>query len=155
MVINGLRISSRGIAVIVFGKPVVDWVAMQLKSRFVDATGIGMERSGKLVAGVVYSDFNRANVNMHVAAIGNHWMTRYYLWMCFDYPFNQLKVKRITGLVEATNKDVIAFDEHLGFKYEARLKDACVSGDMLIYVMRREFCKWLSIRRHEPIKIAA
>jgi hypothetical protein len=35
----------------------------------------------------------------------------------------------------------------LGFTLETRLKDAAPSGDMLVYVMRREDCKWLNLRR--------
>lgn len=73
-------------------------------------------------------------------------MTREYLWACFDYPFNQAKVHRITGLVGEGNHLARKFDEHLGFKLETRLKGAHPTGDLLVYVMRREQCKWLRIK---------
>lgn len=117
------------------------------------SAGIGMEKDGDLIAGVVYNEYNHVNINMHVAAVGANWMTREYLWMCFDYPFNQLKVKRISAFIEDENEDAIGFDEHLGFQYETRMKDAYVNGDILIYVMRREDCRFLDIKR--PMKLAA
>jgi RimJ/RimL family protein N-acetyltransferase len=143
---------------IVIGQPVVDFVAQHQKrgEGYGLSAGIGLEEDGKLIAGVVYNEYNHVNINMHVASLGNkRWMTREYLWMCFDYPFNQLKVKRITAFIEDENKDAIRFDEHLGFKYEARMKDAYVNGDILIYVMRQEDCRFIGMKRHEPIGLAA
>ena len=142
---------------IVIGQPVVDWVAKHQKrgEGYGFSAGIGMEKDGELIAGVVYNEWNHVNINMHVAAIGNNWMTREYLWMCFDYPFNQLKVKRITAFIEDDNEKAIKFDTHLGFKYETRMKDAYVNGDILIYVMRREDCRFLNIMKREPIGLAA
>ena len=143
---------------IVIGQPVVDWVAKHQRrgEGYGLSAGIGLEEDGELIAGVVYNEWNKCNVNMHVASIGNRrWMTREYLWMCFDYPFNQLKVKRITAFIEDENHDAIRFDEHLGFKYETRMKDAYVNGDILIYVLRRDDCRFLNIMRREPIGLAA
>lgn len=142
---------------IVIGQPVVDWVAKHQKrgEGYGLSAGIGMEKDGELIAGVVYNEWNHVNINMHVAAIGHNWMTREYLWMCFDYPFNQLRVKRITAFIEDENEQAIKFDTHLGFKYETRMKDAYVNGDILIYVMRREDCRWLNIMKREPIGLAA
>ena len=143
---------------IVIGQPVVDWVARSMKrgEGYGLSAGIGLEEDGRLIAGVVYNEWNKVNINMHVASDKTaRWMTREYLWMCFDYPFNQLKVKRITAFIEDENTEAIRFDTHLGFKYETRMKDAYVNGDILIYVMRREDCRWLNIKRHDPIALAA
>lgn len=96
-----------------------------------------------LVAGVLYEDFNGANLLMHVAAEGKYWLDRRYLWFCFWYPFEQLRCKRVTGVVPATNEQAIIFDQHLGFKLEAVLKDAHPTGDLNILVMRKEDCRWL------------
>jgi len=117
-----------------------------------EATTIGLEKDGKLVAGVMYSDCNGSNVCMHVAAEGKEWMTREYLWFCFYYPFEQLKVKRITGLVDDDNQAALEFDLHLGFKEEYRLKDAGKNGDLIILVMRKEDCRFLGIRHEKFTK---
>lgn len=130
---------------IVYGNDVVDWVARHMKrgEKYGPSAGIGWARDGELIAGVVYNEYNHVNINMHVASVGRHWLTRPFLREAFDYPFNRAKVKRITAFIEDENKAAIRFDEHLGFKYETRLKDAYINGDILIYVMRREDCRWV------------
>lgn len=109
------------------------------------AVGIGWERDGELVAGVVYNDFNGPNICMHVQSDGSRrWLTRGYLRVLFDYPFNQAGAHRITGFVGEGNHDARRFDEHLGFRLETRLRGAHPTGDLLVYVMRREDCRWVS-----------
>lgn len=113
-----------------------------------NAVGIGLEENGELIAGVTFDYYNGASICMHVAAVeGRRWMTREYLWFCFYYPFEQLGVKRITGLVPETNMDARRFDEHLGFKLETRLKDAAPDGDVLVYAMFKEDCRFLRMKR--------
>ena len=109
--------------------------------------GIGLERDGELIAGVLYEGFNHHNVWMHVAAQpGGRWMTKSYLRYCFEYPFNELGVDRISGYVEAHNDAARRFDEHLGFKQEAILSGAASNGgDVIVYVMRREDCRYLEV----------
>lgn len=107
--------------------------------------GLGLERNGELIAGVVYEGYNKYNVWMHVAAQpGARWMTREYLWYCFHYPFVELGVQRVSGYVEASNHAARRFDEHLGFKEEARLAGAASDGgDVISYVMWRDQCRFL------------
>lgn len=110
--------------------------------------GIGLRKDGQLVAGVLYDDWSGPNIWMHVAAMpGRHWMTpsayKMYTHACFHYPFVYLGCKRVTGWVEASNKDARRFDEHLGFKPEATLKGAARDGgDVILYTMFREDCKY-------------
>lgn len=110
---------------------------------------VGLLDSGKgLVAGVLYEDYNRANLLMHVAAVpGKAWLCREYLWFCFHYPFVQLGCKRITGIVPSVNTQAREFDERLGFTLEATLKDAHPEGDLLVYKMTKQDCRWLNIKR--------
>jgi len=113
-----------------------------------NAVGIGLEEDGELIAGVTFDYYNGASICMHVAAVeGKRWMTREYLWFCFHYPFEQLKVKRITGLVPESNLAARKFDEHLGFKLEARMKEAAPDGDVLVYAMFKDDCKYLGLKR--------
>lgn len=116
-------------------------------SGFANYTGIGLEEDGELIAGVLFDYYNGASINMHVAAIpGRRWLTREFLHFCFWYPFEQLKVKRITGLVPASNMEARRFDEKLGFELEATLQDAAPDGDVFVYRMFRHQCKWLEMR---------
>lgn len=110
-------------------------------------TAIGLRRGGELVAGVIYEGFNGRNIWMHVAALpGARWMTRRYLRACFIYPFEVAKVARVSGQVDASNTVARRFDEHLGFREEARLRGAAQDGgDVILYVMRREDCRHVEI----------
>lgn len=107
--------------------------------------GLGLERDGQLIAGVLYEGYNGHNVWMHVAAEpGRRWLNREYLRYCFYYPFVEMGCSRVTGYVEASNTDARRFDEHLGFKQEAVLQGAASDGgDVILYVMRRENCRYL------------
>jgi RimJ/RimL family protein N-acetyltransferase len=106
--------------------------------------GLGLERDGELVAGVLYEGFNHHNVWMHVAAEGKHWLNRDFLRYCFYYPFVELGVSRVSGYVEASNLAARRFDEHLGFRQEAVLQGAASDGgDVILYVMRRDDCRYL------------
>ena len=110
-------------------------------------TAIGLQRDGELVAGVLYEDYNGANVVMHVASDGTGaWLTKAYLRTCFDYPFRQLGCRRVTGIVPSSNEKALAFDQHLGFEVEATLSDAHSDGDLIVLRMKREDCRW--IRSH-------
>lgn len=107
--------------------------------------GIGLERNGALVAGVVYEGRNPHNVWMHVAAEpGSKWMTKEYLRACFSYPFLVLGVSAVRGYVDASNTLARRFDEHLGFKQEAVLEGAAAdAGDVVIYRMKRSECRYV------------
>lgn len=137
---------------IVIGQEVVEWVAKRAElSSCGDAVGFGMEQDGQLIGGVMFNEYNGVNMNAHIASDGSkRWLTRELLWMVSDYAFNQAKVKRLTGLVGEGNKEAQLFDEHLGFRLETTLADAHPTGDLLVYVMRREDCRWLGLR-HESI----
>lgn len=106
--------------------------------------GLGLERDGELVAGVVYEGYNGVNVWMHVAIAPGARLTRDYIRYCFHYPFIELGCKRVSGYVEANNSAARRFDEHIGFKQEAVLKGAATDGgDVILYVMRREDCRYV------------
>jgi RimJ/RimL family protein N-acetyltransferase len=107
--------------------------------------GMGLERDGDLVAGIIYEGFNGPNIWMHVAGSADkRWLTRSFLRAGFAYPFVQCGVARVSGYVEARNTAARRFDEHLGFTEEARLQGAAADGgDVIIYVMRKENCRYV------------
>jgi RimJ/RimL family protein N-acetyltransferase len=109
-----------------------------------DATAIGLEKNGELVAGVVYDHFNGASICMHVASDGSKkWLNREYLRFCFQYAFDQAKVKKVIGIVPSSNEDALRFDLHLGFSEEARIKNAHPQGDLILLTMTRQQCRWI------------
>jgi RimJ/RimL family protein N-acetyltransferase len=103
---------------------------------------IGKLTDGKLVAGVLYEDFNGANVVCHIAGEGQ-WADRRFLAVIFDYPFNQLKVRRITVPVDGKNIKSQKLVEHMGFVLESRLEQATLDSDLLLYRLFKDDCKYL------------
>jgi len=124
------------------------WACERMGATFAPdvSVAIGLEEDGKLIAGVLYDNYRKKSICMHVAAEGTRWMTKEYLRVCFDYPFRQLGVNKIIGIVGEKNTKARSFDEHLGFELEHIIKDACEDGDMLIYSMTKEQCRHLRIK---------
>lgn len=121
------------------------WVVARGGGQYIpgSCTAIGRIKNGELIGGVLYEQYNGANVQAHIAGEGKGWLDREFLWIMFDYPFNQLGVKRITGIVPSSNAAARKFDENLGFVQEAVLEDAHPDGDLIVYRMRRDECRWL------------
>lgn len=115
---------------------------------------IGLERDGLLIAGIMYDGYTGASIAMHSRCDDPRHVTRSFYWMIFDYPFNQLGVKRVTGLVSSANIRAQRTNEKLGWKRETTLSDYFPDGDGIVYVMRREDCRWLGVA-HVPIQEAA
>lgn len=129
---------------IVSGKGVIDWMRSRCNEISAEGRALGWHDGRQLIAGVSYTDYNGVNLCMHVVSVpGKRWLRREFLWACFDYPFNHCKVRRVTGLVGEGNSEARRFDEHLGFELETTLKHAHPTGDLLVYRMFREQCRWI------------
>ena len=105
---------------------------------------IGLEDDGKLLAVVVYNLYSGADIAMHIAAVpGRRWMTREFLRVAFRYPFVQLKCRRVSGFVPASNTDALRFDLHLGFVREGLMREALENGeDVIVLGMLERECRW-------------
>jgi RimJ/RimL family protein N-acetyltransferase len=104
---------------------------------------------------VVFDNYNGRSISMHVAGEGGHWMTRDYARACFGYAFGQLGVRKIIGLVDSTNEAAKRYDEHLGFRVEGVITDAGKHGDLLIYSMTPDQCRWLGEKHGKQEESAA
>lgn len=119
--------------------------------RYGEAVGIGIEREGKLVGGIVYHEYNGAQIVIHVASDGTRrWINREFLFVIFDYAFRQLELNRVTGIVAASNIAALNFDKRVGFVEESRMKDAHPDGDLIILKMTKADCRWLHWKKDSP-----
>lgn len=132
---------------IVIGQPVVEWVAARTGEygNFGASVGFGIERESRLVGGAVFNDFNGASMQIHTASEAVNWLTPRFLWMVFDYAFNQAKVNVIISLVGEKNLKAINFGIKIGFKQAWEIPDAHRDGKLLFRLMRREDCRWLEL----------
>lgn len=130
---------------IVTGDYVGAWVCERTGGIYTpgDSRAFGLRRGDQLVAGVVFDNYNGRSIAMHVAGEGK-WFDREYARVCFDYAFRQLRVKKILGFVSEGNTRARKFDEHIGFREEARIADAGIDGDLLVYTMTKDECRWLN-----------
>ena len=99
-----------------------------------------------LLGGAIYEEFTGKSVKMHTAGFVPRWVTRDLLWCCFHYPFEQLGVTKVIGIVNSSNLKALAFDRHLGFKEEAVISDVYPDGNAIVMGMYRQDCRWLSIK---------
>jgi len=111
----------------------------------VDACISRVSGDGEFLGGVIYTGFNGAMVMMHMAGVGN-WMSPELVWCCFDYPFMQLCVKQIICTVASTNERSLDIVKRVGFKHEHTIKGGTPNGDLVLFKMLREDCKWLRLR---------
>jgi hypothetical protein len=105
-------------------------------------TAIGKINNGNLVAGALYEDWSGTNLVCHIAGDGK-WADRRFLSIIFDYPFNQLGAKRITAPVCSSNHKGIALVSKMGFNIEAKLLGATAKGDLLLFSLFKDKCKFL------------
>lgn len=132
---------------IVFDKDYVgEWVADQLGCKWIKhAQCIGLERDGKLVAGVIYENYNGFSVNMHIAFKAR--LTREFLWIIYHYPFVQLGLKKIIGFVESGNIACTKIAPKHGFILEHTIKDAGRNCDINVWTMTKDQCRFLGIKK--------
>lgn len=98
-----------------------------------------------LMGGVVYSNYTRASLEMTVAGLQPNWLSRALLYVCFDYPFNQLHCKKVFSRINTRNVASVRLCRHMGFQYEASLTDVFPDGDLLIMSMYRNDCRFLNL----------
>jgi len=90
-----------------------------------------------------YDHFEQGSVQVHLAVDNPKIETRQAIREVFEYPFYQLRVKKLIGIVNSENTRALTFDLRLGFHVEATIEDAYDRGDMYILSMTQEQCRWL------------
>jgi len=120
------------------------WICAKTNASFIagEEQYIGLiNEDGTIAAVTAFSDYNGASIRMHVAIEGK--LNREYIRYCYSYPFQQLKIKKLIGLVDSNNKDALRFDLHSGWVQEAVIKDAAPNGDIIVLTMTRDQCRFI------------
>lgn len=131
------------------------WVSKKLFSAW-DANGasaLGLERRAELVAGVIYQNWNGRACVCHIVVEGL--LTPTYLAAIFHYPFTYGGLDKIIAPVAESNDDSINFVTKLGFTREATLSGAHPDGDILLYTMTRDACRFIGERYGQRLSFAA
>jgi hypothetical protein len=107
---------------------------------------ISVTSGGKLLGGNILTGYTGASIHMHTAGFQPGWATRDFLWVLFDYPFNQLGCKKVFGQVPEYNTRALEIDLKLGFKIVARIEDVFPDAACLVLSLAREDCRWLKLK---------
>lgn len=106
-------------------------------------------KDDRLRGGIIYERFTRKAIFLHIAGFEPRWFNRTFLWLGFHYPFEQLGVEKIFGLVSSNRTASLAFFRRLGFVVETSIKDVYADGaDQVVLVMGKADCKWLKLREN-------
>lgn len=118
------------------------WVAEQMHGSYFPqaSVAIGLMRDEVIVAGVIYEHYNGRSIVCHMAALH---LTPKYLASIFDYPFKVANVEKIIAPIPSSNEASIKLVKHMGFTDEARIANAHPDGDILLYTLTRQNCRFL------------
>lgn len=99
-------------------------------------TAMGIERDGEIVAGVIFNQFEGANV--HVTIAGTGW-TRDFIEAVGQYVFGQLGCLRMT--ITTRQSAVVSYAERLGAEVEGRMRDHFGEGcdGILLGLLRKDW----------------
>lgn len=142
------------IPVIISGRrdEVATWVASRIRDmgefQADKFEAIGVAKSGRLIGGVIYSDYRELapqqhDIRMHWAGEPG-WLTKATLAEFFAYPFEQLHCIRTTGVVSKANKRIRDVGRRLGFREEGLLRHGFgFNRHAIILGMTKDDCKWI------------
>lgn len=121
------------------------WVYARTGGTFPEniCTAIGLAKNDKLVAGVVYEGFNGASIKTHIAIDDKTYLTKDFILTIFSYPFEQLGVHKLIGVVDSSNTEALTLNKKLGFVQEGVLEGASLTGDLILMTMTKPQCRWL------------
>lgn len=97
-------------------------------------------RDGKIAGAVVYDGFTPYECCMHLA-IESPPVPLFVLRAVFGYPFEQLKLKRVTATMRADNEAAIALAKRNGFVEEGRKRRAFGDCDEVVMGLLPEDCE--------------
>jgi RimJ/RimL family protein N-acetyltransferase len=127
------------------GEEIGHWVAKKIDGGYFaeQSSAIGLMKNGKILAGVIYENWNKRTVFCHIAVEGR--LTKSYLKAIFDYPFNVLNVQKIIVPVVTDNQKSIKLVTNMGFAEEARIKEGSPSGDIIFMTLAKKDCRFLGV----------
>jgi RimJ/RimL family protein N-acetyltransferase len=108
-------------------------------------TSIVRVEHGQLRGGIIFTDYTGHSITQHFAGFHPYWGNRDLIWAAFDYPFNQLQCARVFGQASSRNVKSLELIRKLGFKIVATIPDVFFDGDLQVFSMNRDECKWLKI----------
>ena len=104
-----------------------------------------VDASGRVRGMVAYDNFTENACEAHMA-VASPIIWRSLLKPVFSYPFRELGLGLLLGIVPAHNPKSLAMVKALGFRETYRIRDGYAEGDdLVIHEMRPDECRWLEV----------
>lgn len=122
-------------------------IARTLRKHYMHGVDYCVSRSsgGRLLGGVLYTNYNRHSVALHLCGLVPNWMSRALVFWAFEYPFGMLKVHRLMAVMSSANRSY-ALAVRMGFTEDAWLPDVVPDGVLVVMSMKAGACRWLGER---------
>ena len=91
-----------------------------------------------------FTAFIGKTCQIHVVNFNKKYTPRKLLWATFDYPFRQLGLESLIGIVNSNNEQAMKYDQNLVFKEVHRfagLHDD--GGDIVVFEMKKDECRFI------------
>lgn len=97
------------------------------------------------LGGFILTNYNGAIAFVHMAGQPG-WCSPELLWFMFEFAFRQLKVRRLLCTVNSKHKSALEMIRRAGWRSEHRIADGTPDGDLLVFSMAPDHCRWLKLR---------
>lgn len=116
---------------------------------FGPSSAVGVLLDDELVCGVVYNNYRRYDLDMHVSATTPRWASRRIVGTLLAYPFSQLGCVRVTATISSENDKAAKLLRQLGFHCEGYHPMAWEGqGDALSFgMLRSDAERWIGALR--------
>lgn len=98
---------------------------------------------GSVGVAIAYNNFNGRTCAIHIVIQDKTVFNRQIIREAFEYPFIQCGLTAIITSVDSKNVDSLELARRVGFREVHTVKDGGVDGDMIIFEMRHDECRWL------------
>ena len=93
---------------------------------------------------VGFDSFLGKTCQIHVVNFNKKYTPRKLLWATFDYPFRQLGLEALIGIVNSNNELAMKYDQNLGFKEVHRFEGMHDDGgDIVVFEMKKADCRFI------------
>lgn len=106
---------------------------------------ISRTENKRLLGGVIYTDYLGYSIAMHMASFDPRCINRSFLWLVYHYPFEQLGVENIFGVIKDSNKKALELCRKMGFNEVTRLSGFYKDEQLVFLRMNRNACRWLGV----------
>lgn len=102
---------------------------------------IGLEKDGELVSVTGYKNFTEKACHIHFAIDKGAYPTREYIWFIHYYPFIQVGIDVLIGIISDANRGIVNLTRRMGYIEQCKIEEA----GLIVTTLSKTNCKWMEI----------